>query len=185
MATKKSAPRWTDVKAKLADFDRAALLGLVQDLYAASKENQKFLHARFDLGGNVLQPYKEVISRWICPNVMVRNPDLISVANAKKAISDYKNALGRPEGMAELAVFYCEEVLAFLDTCGVDDASYFDALVRVYGQALKSALALPDASRAPFLQRLDAVRSQGQSIGWGVGDDFDALWAAAGQEPHT
>ena len=39
MATKKTAkntPSWSDVKTKLADFDRAGLLGLVQDLYAAS-----------------------------------------------------------------------------------------------------------------------------------------------------
>jgi hypothetical protein len=38
MATKKSAPNWSDVKTKLAVFDRAGLLGLVQDLYAASKD---------------------------------------------------------------------------------------------------------------------------------------------------
>ena len=51
MATKKptkAAPSWSDVKTKLSDFDRAGLLGLVQDLYAASKENQAFLHARRD-----------------------------------------------------------------------------------------------------------------------------------------
>ena len=45
MATKKttkSTPSWSDVKTKLADFDRAGLMGLVQDLYAASKDNQAF-----------------------------------------------------------------------------------------------------------------------------------------------
>ena len=33
MVTKKSAPSWSDAKAKLADLDRACLIGLVQDLY--------------------------------------------------------------------------------------------------------------------------------------------------------
>ena len=42
-AAKKSAPSWSGVKAKLADVDRAGLIGLVQDLYAASKDNQAFL----------------------------------------------------------------------------------------------------------------------------------------------
>ena len=28
----KAAPTWSDVKARLAEFDRAGLLGLVQDL---------------------------------------------------------------------------------------------------------------------------------------------------------
>ena len=46
----KSQPGWTDVKAKLANFDRAALLDLIHDLYAAHKDNQTFLHARFGLG---------------------------------------------------------------------------------------------------------------------------------------
>jgi len=36
----KSEPMWTDVKAKLADFDRAALLCLIQSLYSAHKDNQ-------------------------------------------------------------------------------------------------------------------------------------------------
>src|SRR4029077_17558619 len=51
----KSQPTWTDVKAKLADFDRAALLGLIQSLYAAHKDNQMFLHTRFGLGEDVLE----------------------------------------------------------------------------------------------------------------------------------
>jgi hypothetical protein len=50
MATKKKAPTWSELKRKLTDLDRADLLGLLQDLYAASKDNQHFLHARFALG---------------------------------------------------------------------------------------------------------------------------------------
>jgi hypothetical protein len=36
----------------------------------------------------------------------------ISVSKAKKAIADYKKAIGRPEGMAELSIFYREEALS-------------------------------------------------------------------------
>ena len=108
MATKKTAkttPSWSDVKTQLADFDRAGLLGLVQDLYAASKDNKAFLHARFGLGDDPLEPYKTIITQWINPSDY-RKP--MSVAKAKKAISDYKKALGQPEGLAELSVFYCD-----------------------------------------------------------------------------
>src|SRR5450755_582664 len=66
----KSQPTWTDVKRKLADFDRAALLGLIQSLYAAHKDNQMFLHARFGLGEDILEPYKETIDRWLWPDVL-------------------------------------------------------------------------------------------------------------------
>jgi len=76
----KKKPTWTDLKSQLADLDRPALLGLIQDLYAASKNNQAFLHARFTLGEDVIEPYKATIDRWVCPDVM-RNMN-ISVAKA-------------------------------------------------------------------------------------------------------
>lgn len=75
------APSWSDVKNKLADFDSPGLIGLVQDLYAASKGNQAFLHARFGLGDDVLKPYKLTIDRWLWPDVF-KNQDT-SVAKAK------------------------------------------------------------------------------------------------------
>src|SRR6266487_5595534 len=69
-----SKPSWTDVKTELAKFDRPGLLGLIQDLYAAHKDNQMFLHARFGLSADVLKPYKETLDRWLWPDVL-RNQD--------------------------------------------------------------------------------------------------------------
>ncbi|WP_313953482.1 hypothetical protein [Accumulibacter sp.] len=180
MTTKKNAPSWTDVKGKLADFDRAGLLGLVQSLYAANKDNQSFLHARLGLGEDPLKPYKAIVSRWVCPDVL-RNQD-VSIATAKKAISDYKKAIGHPEGLAELAVFYCEEVSRFLDYCGMDNEGYYAALVRMFEQALKATLILPETQRDDLLDRLEEVRAAGQSYGWGVDEDFNWLWQKAGLE---
>jgi hypothetical protein len=79
----KSQPTWTDVKSKLAVLNRTGLLGLIQDLYAAHKDNQTFLHARFDLGENVLKPYKQTIERWLWPDVLRRQDT--SVAKARQA----------------------------------------------------------------------------------------------------
>jgi hypothetical protein len=63
---KSTSPTWADVRAFLLAFDRAGLQGLIQDLYAASKDNQAFLHARFGLGPDQLKPYKATISPWPC-----------------------------------------------------------------------------------------------------------------------
>jgi hypothetical protein len=83
-----------DLKAKLAGFDRRGLIGLIQDLYAAHKENRTFLHARFGAGSDALRPYKETLDRWLWPDVL-RNQDT-SVAKAKQAISGYRKAVGDP-----------------------------------------------------------------------------------------
>lgn len=178
MATKKSTPNWSDVKTKLADFDRAGLIGLVQDLYAASKDNQTFLHARFGLGDDVLKPYKVTIDRWLWPDAF-KNQDT-SVAKAKKAIADYKKAVGQPDGLAELMVFYCERAAGFSNDIGLQDEGYFDALVRMFEQALKVIAALPNTARPVLLDRLDAVRRTCHNFGYGVGDDVDELLAEYG-----
>lgn len=172
---KKNTPTWSDVKTKLIDFDRAALLGLLQDLYAANKDNQVFLHARFNLGDDVLKAYKVIIDRWLWPDLS-RNEDT-SVAKAKKSIADYKKAIGQAEGLAELMVFYCERAAGFSNDVGMQDEGYFDALVRMFEQALKTIASLADTQRLPLWSRLDEVRNTCHNIGYGVGDDMDDLLA--------
>jgi hypothetical protein len=68
--TGRSKPSRSNVKGKLADFDRPGLIGLVRDLYAASKDNQAFLRARLQLGEDVLEPCKAAINRWLWPDVL-------------------------------------------------------------------------------------------------------------------
>ena len=152
---------WEEVKAELASFDRAALLAVLHDLYAVSEGNRAFLHARFGLGQDPLQPYKKIIDRWLWPDVL-RNQDT-SVSQAKQAISDYKKAVGDPEGVAELMVFYCEQAAGFCDAICSDDEGFFDALVRMFEQALKFANALSPDRRDDLVSRLDRVRTISRS----------------------
>jgi hypothetical protein len=180
-ASARSKPTWTDVKAKLQELDRAGLLALVQDLYAASKDNQVFLHARFALGDDVLKPYKQTIDRWLWPDVFKQQDT--SVAKAKKAVADYKKAVGSSEGLAELMVFFCERAVGFSCDVGLQDEAYFEALVSMFENALLTAKALPDASRASLLTRLATVRHLGHNVGFGVGDEMGDLLATHAAEP--
>ena len=116
----------------------------------ASRDNQAFLHARLDLGSDPIAPYKETISRWVHPDVY-KGQDY-SVSKAKKAISDYKKAIGAPEGMAELTVHFCEEAIAFANAYGLDDESFYDALVRMFKQAVTHTLVLSEAGQERFCQ---------------------------------
>ena len=75
METKKGKPGWRDVKGALADFDRAGLLALVQDLYAASKDNQVFLHARSGIDADEYQGFAEA-----CPADMNLKEHLVQAA---------------------------------------------------------------------------------------------------------
>ena len=168
-----SKPTWTDVKAALAGFDRLGLLGLIHDLYAAHKDNQAFLHARLGLGEDVLKPYKETLERWLWPDVLRnQNP---SVTKAKQAISGYRKAVGETIGLAELMVCYCELASGFSNDIGYEDEGYFDALVRMFEEALKVIAQLPAGDRKALSARLNTVCDVGHDLGYGVGISMDAL----------
>lgn len=148
-------------------------MGLIQDLYAAHKDNRTFLHTRFGLGEDVLEPYKEALDRWLWPDVM-RNQDT-SVAKAKQAISSYRKAVGEPAGLAELMVHFCENAAGFSNNVGYQDEGYFNALVHMFEQALKVISQLPASDRDALIARLDRVRTISHNLGYGVGDDMDSL----------
>jgi hypothetical protein len=174
----KAIPTWEEVKTELASFDRAALLAVLRDLYAAAEGNRAFLHARFGLGQDPLQPYKKIIDRWLWPDVF--RGEETSVSKAKRAISDYRKASGDPEGLAELMVYYCEQASGFCRDVDHQDAVYCDALVRMFEQALRTTTDLAANSGTihnRLLGTLDRVRSIGHGLGHGVGDDMDVLFA--------
>ena len=174
----KANPTWEEVKAELAGFDRAALLAVLQDLYAAAEGNRAFLHARFGLGQDPLQPYKKIIDRWLWPDAF--RGEETSVSRAKRAIRDYRKASGDPEGLAELMVYYCEQAAGFCRDVDHQDAAYCDALVRMFEQALRTTTDLAANSetiRNRLLGTLDHVRSIGHELGYGIGDDMDVLFA--------
>jgi hypothetical protein len=108
--------------------------------------------ARLGLGSDRLAPYKAIISRWICPDLM--RSQSVSISKAKKAIADYQKAIGEPAGLAELSTFYCEEAFSFLESCAFEDERYFVALIRMYDQAVKRVLDLPIAERHAYAKRL-------------------------------
>ena len=171
----KKSPTWNDVKARLAEFNRTNLLALVKDLYGASKDNQGFLHARFDLGADALKPYKIRIDRWLSPDLL-KNQN-VSASKAKSVITDYQNAIGRPEGLAELMVFYCERASDFSNTLGFADEAYFKALLKMFEAALKISITLQNDLRDALLDRLDDVRSVSHNLGYGVGDEMNIILA--------
>jgi hypothetical protein len=59
--------------------------------------------------------------------------------------------------VAELMVFYCEQAAGFCREVSHDDARYFDALVRMFEQALKTTNTLAANVQGGLIARLDCV----------------------------
>ena len=64
------------------------LMGLIQDLYAAHKENRTFLHARFGVGGGALRPYKETLDRCSGPTYCGTRIRSVAKANRQSRITE-------------------------------------------------------------------------------------------------
>ena len=86
--------------------------------------------------------------------------------------------------MAELSIFFCEEAFSFLESCSMEDGSYFVALIRMYDRSVNFVLNLPPGERRTYVERLDKLRSRGRHVGWGVEDELNALWYAADFDEH-
>ena len=77
--------------------------------------------------------------------------------------------------MAELMVFYCERAAGFSRNVSHEDAGYFDALVRMFEQALKTVNTLAANVQGDLIARLERVRNISREFGYGIADDMDVL----------
>ena len=80
-------------------------------------------------------------------------------------------------------VFYCEQAAGYCQDIGYQEEGFFDALVRMFEQALKSANTLSANGKLSLIARLDRVREISHDFGYGVGDAMDYLLAKYVKHP--
>lgn len=171
MASKKQRDRsWRDVRAVLSKASHRDLLGLVGDLYALRKENQDFLNARFLNDASTLAPYKETIERYISPAEPWKNPVKISLA--RKAISDYRKAIGDPHGLAQLMLYYVECGVSFTLEFGDIDEPFYDSVLRMFSDAMTMLNRCDQDVVDELLPRFESAVYSTAGIGWGFHDSL-------------
>ena len=173
----KKKPSWSDIKKAIAGYDRAALVGLISDLYASSAQNKTFLHARFSEGTDALKPFLKIIEDSLYPDVYKNKP--IQIAKAKKAISDYTKAAGEPTGILELMVFFVETGTEFTVNFGDIDEGFYLALERMFSKALDLAVSMDMSIRDEYYERVAAIVVRASNVGWGFSDALDEMFREA------
>lgn len=170
----KKKPSWSDIKKAIAGYDRAALIGLISDLYASSAQNKTFLHARFSEGTDALKPYLKIIEDALYPDVYKNKPIKISIA--KKAISDYTKAAGEPAGILELMLFFVETGTEFTLNFGDIDEGFYYALERMYDKALHLVLTMDKETIDEYYDRFEDLVTSTSNIGWGYHDALGEMF---------
>jgi hypothetical protein len=161
-------PTWNDVKAILVEKEKSELLKLIADLYSSSAENKSFIHSRYFVGGQTLEPYKGIISEALYPDVYKNKPIRLSIG--KKAISDYYKATKDKAGQLELMVHYLETGNQFTIKFGDIDEQFYSSLETMFEKILTSLRKESPDVRDKYCSRLKDVVSSARNIGWGYYD---------------
>lgn len=170
-----SKSTWSAVKSAISDFDREALVALIQDLYALSPGNKRFIDARFGLGQDPAARYKKVIAECMCPDAS--RP--LQISRAKKAIREYGKASGDVRGEVDLMIHFVECGNRFTLEYGDIDGKFYDSLLSMYARAVDAVMRLPNSGRESFRKRLRELTESSNGIGWGYHDGLcDAYYSA-------
>lgn len=126
---------WKNIRSKLDKISQGDLIGLVKELYALNEQNKLFLETRFGNQGRGLEEYKLIIEDSICPTKPWKRD--VSFSTGRKAIRDYKKALGDPEGLIDLMIYYCECGVSFTIQFGDIDEHFYESIESMYQNALE------------------------------------------------
>ena len=160
--------RSTELKKALSGLRPEELLNTINDLYKFRKENKLFLHTRYGLIESSLDDFKKKIAKSINPD----GNSKISFKDARQAVSDYKKALGDPEGVAELMVYYCEECARSIKRVGVWE-QYAAGTINIWFDTLKYIQTLPPGQHIKFWEKLSTAQRIMGDTAWGVSDYID------------
>ena len=166
----KRASGWSAVRRHIADWPKPALIALVKDLHDASPENRDFLRARFDAensGGEALEKYRRKIVEQFFPR---RGFGKLKLAEARKAIRDYRKATGNVAGTIDLLLTYVENGTEFTQQFGDINEAYYNSLESALNELVALLCGEGRENYPKCRDRLARVEQLANHIGWGYGD---------------
>jgi hypothetical protein len=161
---------WSSARQHLATLDKPELLALIKDLYDATIGNRNFIQARYhgeDGESEVLETYRSKIVLQFFPK---RGFGKLKLAEARKAIREYRKATANIPGTAELLMTYVESGLKFTKQYGDIDVRFYSSVESVL-EELSTLLRGSAPNLYPhFRDRLARIKKESNGIGWGFHD---------------
>jgi hypothetical protein len=170
VSTNKIPAGWTRLRQQLKDWSQSALLALIKDLHDASSANRDFLQARLqaeDAGGEALESYRARIVEQFFPR---KGFGQLKLAEARKAIRDYRKATGNIPGVIDLMLSYVENGTDFTREFGDINEAYYNSLESVMNEMSKLLLQEGEETYSRYRDRILDLEASASGIGWGYGD---------------
>ena len=166
----KKTTGWKKVRRQLNDWTKYALIALVKDLYDASPDNRDFLQARFQAeenDGAALEKYRRKIVEPFFPE---RGDGKLKLAEARKAIRDYRKATGNLTGTIDLMLTYVENGTEFTRQFGDINESFYNSMESVLIEFTELLLGRGSDLYPRFRDRIQVLATHADHISWGYGD---------------
>jgi hypothetical protein len=168
--SEKKTTGWQNIHRQLDDWSKPALVTLVKDLYDASPDNRDFLLARFQADediGAALEKYRHKIVEQFFP---ARGDGKLKLAEARKAIRDYRKATGNLTGTIDLMLTYVENGTEFTHEFGDINESFYNSLESVLTEMAQLLMREGTELYPRFRERIRRLATLADGIGWGYGD---------------
>jgi hypothetical protein len=162
------AASWARVKAKLERFSASELLSVVHDLYRASPENRRFLHARLLPSAGSLEEYRRRVEDAIFPDPLSHKR--VRIGEAERLIRHYRLSTGDQVGVVDLMLAMVEAGTEQAADLGYGGEAYFGSLEHVLRSVVEALPSLPRPAIPSIEQRLRELARRSEPIGWGYGD---------------
>ena len=162
--------KWSAVKNALPGKEPKELLALIKDLYSLNQENKTFIQTKYSLI-NPIDTYKDIIDEGL--SLDYKKP--INLAKSKKAITQYRKAIGDPAGLLELMVYYVECGNDLTVEYGDIDEKFYYSLESMFQKALQALTKFDEETTKEYLPRLQEIVDKAENIGWGYYDSISFL----------
>lgn len=166
----KQSVGWQNVRRQLNNWAKPALVALVKDLYDTCPENRDFLQARFQAesnAGTALEKYRHKIVEQFFPS---RGFGKLKLAEARKAIRDYRKATGNLTGTIDLMLTYVENGTKFTHEFGDINDAFYNSLESVLNEMAELLLGEGAKLYPQFRDGIQRLTTHAGHIGWGYGD---------------
>ena len=158
------------MRRQLDDWSKPALIALVKDLHDASPDNRDFILARFqaeDDAGAALEKYRHKIVEQFYP---AHGDGKLKLAEARKAIRDYRKATGNLTGTIDLMLTYVEKGTEFTHEFGDINEAFYNSLESVLNEMAQLLTREGKELYLRFRERVQRLATLVDGIGWGYGD---------------
>lgn len=171
-----SSPKtWSKLKTDLFKYTQSELLDLICKLYTLSSDNKRFIEAMVVDDSNIIEQYRNIISKNISTEAPWKKSQQLSLKTAKKAISDYKKATNNINGTVNLMIYYIERGTEFTCAFGDIDENFYYSLESMFENILK-LINTHNIYELEFINRLDIVVHKARHIGWGYYDSIKDMF---------